>query len=50
MATYCATAWEEVFSAVRAQFEIDNLFPEQELAIKPLRKKKGFCEYTHGLR
>ena len=35
MATlYDEEAWKEAFIAVRNQFEIDTLFPEQELAIK----------------
>lgn len=49
MATYSATAWEEAFSAVRAQFKIDSLFPEQELAIKTfMEKKKVFVNLPTG--
>ena len=33
-ASYDEEAWKEAFIAVRNQFEIDTLFPEQELAIK----------------
>lgn len=40
MATlYDQEAWKEVFTAVRNQFKIDNLFPEQELAIKTFMER-----------
>ena len=36
---YDAKAWKEAFIEVQNQFEIDTLFPEQELAIKTLMER-----------
>ena len=51
MATlYDEEAWKEAFIAVRNQFKIDTLFPEQELAIKTFMKRDNVYKFTYGLR
>ena len=51
MATlYDEEGWKEAFIAVRNQFEIDTLFPEQELAIKTFMEKDNVYKFTYELR
>ena len=50
MTTFSATAFEEALSAVPPQFQIDSLYPEQELVIKALLMGTGkvFVNLTTG--
>ena len=45
---YDAKAWKEAFIEVQNQFEIDTLFPEQELAIKTLMGRDVFINLPTG--
>ena len=48
MAVASEGKWKEAFEAVKAQFELTDLLPEQE-AIKIFFKGKNVCKFAHGL-